>query len=145
MKPRLSATLLFLFLFLGLSCGQAEEPAQQANIIQVGIEDLGGTFDLRPGDRLVISLREESSGAHSWEVAGYPEEVLDVVASDEDSARFEFVAAGEGGGPVQLTGRPTCQRGQTDSEGEIQCPLLGAGAGGAPFRLFVITVRVNAG
>jgi hypothetical protein len=143
MRLRLSAALVLCFLVL--SCGRPVEPAHQASTVRVGIEDLGRTFDLRPGDRLMISLGDASSGAYAWEVAGYPEEVLDVVASDKDAAVFEFVATGEGNGRVQLTGRPRCGRSLTGSDDDIQCPVLGAGAGGAPLRLFVITVRVSAG
>jgi hypothetical protein len=139
--------LLVLLVVLGISCGQSASPGGQAETIQVGLDDMGRTIVLNAGDRLVVGLEETtSSAAYRWELTGYPEGALDLNSSDQDAGRFEFTATGEGDGPVRLTGRPVCERGQTDSAEKIQCPLLGAGGpGGAPFRLFVLTVRVSAG
>jgi hypothetical protein len=140
---------LVVLIILGLSCGQASEPGGRPDVVSVGLEHLGQTITLKAGDRLVIGLGEEPSpsGVYRWEVAGYPEEALDLVSTDQEAGRFEFTAAGEGRGQVQLTGHPRCGRGLTGSDDDIQCPVLGAGQGGAgaPVRLFVITVSVSAG
>lgn len=143
MKLRLFLTVLVV---LGLSCGTPSEPGGQPDVVRVGLEHQGKTIGLKAGDRLVISLGEESSSSvvYRWEVAGYPEEALDLISTDQDAGRFEFAAAGEGGGKVELTGRPRCGRGLTGSDDDIECPVLGAGQpGGAPVRLFVITVSVS--
>jgi hypothetical protein len=142
MKLRLAAALLVV---LGLSCGRPAESGRQPDTVHVGIEQMGRAVGLKVGDRLVVSLGEEpSSVAYRWELVRYPEKALDLLSSDQEAGLFEFAATGEGGGRMELTGHPVCERGQTDSAGEIQCPLLGAGApGGVPFRLFVIDVRVS--
>jgi hypothetical protein len=141
--------LLVVLIILGLSCGRVSEPGRPPDVVRVGLEHQGQTIGLKAGDRLVIGLGEESSSSvvYRWEVAGYPNEALDLISTDQDAGRFEFTAASEGGGEVQLTGRPRCGRGLTGSDDDIQCPVLGAGQGGAgaPVRLFVITVSVSAG
>lgn len=131
----------------GVSCARATQPEGRPATVLVGIGDVGDSVELRPGDRLVVDLAEEGSAAPiEWKLADYPRDALEVISSDEDASRFEFEAAREGGGRIQLSGRPTCERPLVESDGGIQCPLLGAGApGGLPVRLFVITVRVRAG
>lgn len=143
----LTGLLVFLTVsgVAGASCARASQPESQPVTARVGIGDVGESVELRPGDRLVIDLAEEGSAVRmEWSLAGYPRDALDVIASDEEAGRFEFEAAGEGGGRIQLSGRPTCEKPLVESDGGIQCPLLGAGSpGGLPVRLFVITVLVR--
>lgn len=136
--------LLVVLTLLGLSCGQAADPGVRPDAVHVGLEDQGRTFSLKAGDGLVVALGEESASVvYRWELVSYPEKPLDLVSSDEDAGRFEFTATGEGVGSVRLAGHPRCGRGLTGSEDDIECPVLGAGAGGAPIRLFIIAVQVD--
>lgn len=144
MKLRLFLTLLAV---LGLSCGQPSGSGRQPDVVRVGLEDQGQTIRLNAGDRLEISLGEESSFSvvYRWELVSYPEPPLELVSGDEDAGSFEFTATGEGVGSVRLAGHPRCGRGLTGSEDDLECPVLGAGAGGAPIRLFIIAVWVDEG
>jgi hypothetical protein len=144
-EPSMKASRpLAVLVALGLSCGQAADPGVQPDAVRVGIEDQGRTFSLKAGGRLVIALGEESlSVVYRWDLVSYPEQPLDLVSSDEDAGRFEFTVTGEGRGSVRLAGHPRCGRGLTGSEDDVECPVLGAGPGGAPIRLFIIAVQVD--
>lgn len=132
---------------LAASCGGVGTQAQPETV-RVGPEDSGETFVLQTGDHLMVDLAGADADAgvtYTWTVAGYPEGALTLTSSDEEIGRFDFVAASEGEGSIELAGRPSCQSQLGTPDEDIECPVLGAGPGGAPVRLFAVTVTVRGG
>jgi hypothetical protein len=147
-EPIMKASSAVLGLaILTSACGGVLTQARP-DVVRVGPEDSGRAFVLEVGDRLMIDLAAEPADpaagvTYTWTVAGYPESALDLSSSDEEIGRFEFVATGGGEGGIELAGQPRCQSQLGTTDDDVECPVLGAGPGGAPVRLFAITVTVR--
>jgi hypothetical protein len=134
---------------LAASCGRLAGVGAEPATVRVGPRDDGRTFLLEPGDRLVLALSAgPAAPSLEWKLLTYAKGVLELVSSDEERGRFEFVAREPGEEEVRLSGRPSCE-GPLPAAMTDHCPLGAPGeqearpSGAIPVRLFSITVRVG--
>ncbi|MGH2572746.1 MAG: hypothetical protein ACRDGU_04575 [Actinomycetota bacterium] len=148
--PGLAAACLVAGLgLLAVSCGRLAGVGAEPATVRVGPGDAGRTFVLEAGARLVLALSAgPAAPSLEWKLLTYPTGILELVSSDEEKRRFEFVAREPGEGEVRLSGRPRCE-GPLPAAMTDHCPLGAPGEQGArpsgaiPVRLFSITVRVG--